>query len=160
MNTRSITGEELYNIVLHEIFAREKQHLLAKNLIGICTDRGANMLSSKSKGLANRLLKDYPQIITAHDYSHAFHLVAKYASKKLSADARQLVKRVCKHFKKSALRRSKFRRIQEELGDKDTGILDILGYVKTRWTSLQKAAERVKTLWTALENSSIQKRIL
>jgi len=55
------TGEALEKIAMEEIFPKEKELLIKENLIGICSDKGPNMLSSKEKSLTNRLVKNFKQ---------------------------------------------------------------------------------------------------
>lgn len=147
-----ITGEKLFSIVHDQIFPPEKHHILKTNLIGVCTDRGSNMLSTKKKGLANRLAERYPQILVAHDFSHLFHLIVKASLLKFPVEVLNLVKGICSHFSRSALRRVKFTQVQKELSDQESvEIKSILKYVDHRWMSLMNAAERIILLWFSLE---------
>ena len=145
------TGESLEKIVMEEIFPKEKELLLKENLIGICSDKGPNMLS-KEKGLANRLVKKFKHVVAVHDYSHCFNLVVKYASLKFPQEIKDLVKSISTHFKRSSLRRAAFIKIQKDFGqDEVTDFLQVLTFVPTRWTSFLKSSQRILLLWTTLE---------
>ena len=147
-----ITGERLFSIFHEQIFPTDKHELLKTNLIGVCTDRGANMLSPKNKGLANRIKEKYPQTLTVHDFSHLFHLVVKTSLPQFPIEVLDLVRGICSHFSRSALRRAKFIQVQKELSDNDpVEIKSILRYVEHRWMSLMDATERILLLWSSLE---------
>jgi len=148
---QSATGEYLYNMVLEEIFCGEKRNYLAKNLVGVCTDRGANMLSSKEKGLANRFKAQYKHIITAYDFSHCFNLIAKNCLKHFPQAVLDFIQDICSHFSHSQLRKIQFRECQLNVVE-PPDLREVLRYTKTRWTSLLRSTERIKKLWFSLEN--------
>ena len=70
---------------------------LNRNLMGICTDKGSNMMSPKEKGLTNRIKKDFPQIIVTHDFSHLFNLVSASAIKRFPSEPISLIKQILAH---------------------------------------------------------------
>ena len=107
--SESASGEYLYKMLFQEIFVGDKKEYLAKNLVGVCTDRGANMLSLKDKGLANRLKADYKHIITAHDFCHCFNLISKSCLDHFPQDILNFLSDICSHFSRSSLRKIQFR---------------------------------------------------
>ena len=147
----SATGEELYNIVMNSVF-KGREEVLKRNLIGICTDKGSNMISPKEKGLTNRIKKDCPQIIVIHDFSHLFNLVSASAIKKFPSESISLIKQISAHFSRSSLRRAKLKRIQSDLRENDFNqFYQVLTYTPTRWISLMAAAERILLIWKPLQ---------
>ena len=67
----SSTGQVIYDKIKNEIlFDSEVQ----KNLMGIATDEGRNMIGEE-KGASSRLTKDFPHIVQIKDFSHVYNLV-------------------------------------------------------------------------------------
>ena len=66
------TGEELHNIVQNFVF-KGRNEVLTRNIIGVCIDKGPNMILTLTKELTNRLKKDVPKIIVVHDFSNALN---------------------------------------------------------------------------------------
>jgi len=147
-----ITGEKLFSVVHELVFPPDKHDLLKTNLIGVCTDRGSNMLSLKNKGLANRLKEKYPQTFIAYDFCHMFHLIVEASLIKFPIETLNLVKNLCGHFSRSALRRAKLTQVQKRVSSSDPmEIRSMLKYVENRWTSLMNAIDRIRSLWDCLE---------
>jgi len=96
------TGENLYKLCFKELFSGQKEEYLRKNLVGVCTDRGSNMLSKKDKGLTNRIQEQYNQVFAANDYSHIFNSICKHSLKKFAQEPINLVKEICNHFSRSS----------------------------------------------------------
>jgi len=147
----SFTGEDLYDIIVNSVF-KGKEEIIKKNLIGLCTDKGSNMISKKDKGLANRLKQDLNSVIVIHDFSHIFNLVSSYSIKRFPSEVISLVKDISAHFRRSSLRRARLKRIQSDIRETDfEPLYQVLSYTSTRWLSLLTASERIVALWTSLE---------
>jgi len=148
-----VSGQSLLSIVQNKIFNEDKEAYLRTNLVGICSDKGPNMISCKDKGLLNRLQHLYKDILIVHDFSHAFNLVIAYALKTFPEKVLTLMKSICNHFSRSALRRSQFKQVQVNLQDDGISeIYQIIRYIPTnRWTSLLNSTKRILTFWFSLE---------
>lgn len=146
--SESASGEYLYKMLFQEIFVGDKKEYLTKNLVGVCTDRGANMLSLKDKGLANRLKADYKHIITA--FCHCFNLVSKNCLDHFPQDILNFLSDICSHFSRSNLRKIQLRECQKTMTESSV-IKEVLKYTKDRWSSLLRTTERIKILWFSLE---------
>ena len=146
----SSTGESLF-CIFESIFNNAKG-LLSRNLVGVSTDQGSNMISKHDKGLTNRIIAKYPQTFRTIDLCHSFHNICKYSLKKLPKEPLTLIKNICSHFGGSSLRRSNFRKIQEDFGeDEFIEALNVLRYVSHRWSSLLSSTKRILLLWENLE---------
>ena len=75
-------GLALSVLMKEELFNGENKALLINNCMGICSDKGSNMLT-KFKGLSNHLQKDMLHLYLSHDYSHKFNLIASRNFQKL-----------------------------------------------------------------------------
>ena len=73
------TGASLYDIIMKKNFSHSFSAELEKNLVGVVTDRGPNMFTTKEKGLSNRLQAKYQDIVVASDFCHSFNLILKEA---------------------------------------------------------------------------------
>jgi len=86
----SQTGEKICKILGDFLFSSQEVHLRRRNLMGIATDGGRNMINSKGSGATNRLQVELPYILVVHDLCHAFFLVLKisifYSFQKTSKD--------------------------------------------------------------------------
>ena len=129
--TESATGESLFELVQTKVFNESTALYLQKNLVGICSDKASNMISSKEKGLLNRFKTIFPWIIIVHDFSHLFNLVIENALTKFPNSVLTLIRSVSKHFSVSALRRAQFKQCQIRMEDaKDAvQVLQMLRYV-------------------------------
>ena len=148
MKSKNHPGEDLFEIVINETF-KDKEILLQRNLVGICTDMGKNMLS-KTKGLSNRLSQKYKQAISTYDLSQAFNLITQYSLEKFPKEILELIKNICKHFRGSGLRRAQFQNLQIKMGKKESEVRQILNYSEKKWTSLLTASQRIRELWSYL----------
>ena len=83
---------------MKEIFSHSFSAELEKNLVGVVTDRGPNMFTTKEKGLSNRLQAKYQDIVVASDFCHSFNLILKEALQKLPSGILSFVKDICSHF--------------------------------------------------------------
>ena len=145
------TGYELHNIVMNSIF-KGKENLIKENLIGVCSDKGSNMISKLDKGLTNRINKELPHVLVVHDFSHLFNLVSSYSIKKFPPGPIDLIKAISSHFGYSSLRRFRLRRIQSDMKETDfEPMYQALSYVSHRWMSLLMATERIICLWQSFE---------
>ncbi len=99
------TGLGLYTLVTTQIFHGEKYAFLQKNLIGVCTDRGSNMFSTRDAGLSNRLQREFGHVVIATDISHNFNLICNSALKKFPAEPLSLIRKICSHFSRSSYKR-------------------------------------------------------
>ena len=67
------TGEMLFNKIMKPIFEGEPS--LKQNVVGLCTDNEAKMISSKNQGLANRLIEEIPHLVHVRDIPHCYNLI-------------------------------------------------------------------------------------
>ena len=144
----SYTGETLYNLVTDFVFNRDNGDQIKANFMGICSDHASNMISGGSKGLSERLRKDFPHIFVIHDYPHALNLIIKEALSKFPQPVLDSVREICTHFSNSPQRKAKFREVQKTLGNQST--LETLRYVEHRWFSLRDCVNRILELWSGL----------
>jgi len=141
----SSTGQIIYDKIKNEILYDED---IRKNLMGIVTDEGTNMVGEE-KGISSRLLKEFPHIITIKDFSHLYNLIFKGAIEGFPKEIMEIVPKISKHFKKSAQRRAEFFLIQKEMNLEPLGIIK---YTKTRWLSFRNSLKRILDLWDPLKN--------
>ena len=137
---------ELYKTLHEEIFSRSPY--LLKNLMGLATDQGSNMIGIHS-GLGALLKKDVPHLVPFNDLSHIFNLICKESLKKYPKSIMNIITTICAHFRKSSKRMSRLKKIQEDHGIKQP--LEILKYVDSRWLSLTECLRRIIELWGPLK---------
>ena len=143
------TGEALYNKIKEAVFSGINKEKIEKNFTGTCTDKARNMLGGKL-GLASRLRRDCPYIVTSHDLSHIFNLVAETAVEKLPDDLLKMVKSISSHFSRSPLNSFTFKDLQRKMGREPSEILVIPTYTETRFLSLQETVDKILELWDCL----------
>lgn len=137
---------------MNQVFPDEKQKYLEKHLVGVCSDRGSNMISKKDAGINNRLKALFDHIVVAQDVSHLFNSVSKQALSKFPAESLSLIKNVCAHFARSSHRRDKLQDIQKRFSEDDTSfIYQMISYNDIRWTSWKNATDRILMLWEHIE---------
>ena len=120
------TGEALYQEIMTAIF--DKDPFLRRTFISICTDNEAKMISSKDKGLSNRIIEEIPHVMHIRDISHCYNLVCEDALSGFPLYILEFIKKVCSYFN-AGNRRTRLKEIQQE-GVKEP--LQILRYVEIR----------------------------
>jgi len=144
------TGEAFYHQTKQEIFSGENAEQIEKNFIGICTDRGSNMQSSKGAGMSNRLANDYPYIAIIPDFSHIYNNIAEKAVKELDSSIIKIVKTTSNYFSRSHQRSFRLKEIQKAQGRSGQDILEVIQYASTRFLSLYESTARILELWPCL----------
>jgi len=145
------TGLALYELVKKELFSNEDADVLMNNCMGICSDQGSNIHSTKEKGLCNRLRKDIPHLYLAFDFSHKYNLIAKVASKEFPDDRIKMIKNIAKHFSYSSQRLCLLKLCQTRKGVSQNNVKGMIRYVDTRWFSIVHVARRIIQLWEFLK---------
>jgi len=143
------TGLALYELVTKELFSGEKGAILGQNCMGICSDRGSNMLA-KRKGLSNRLQKAFPHVYLVHDYSHGYNLIGKNAAKVFPSIIIDMIKDISNHFSYSCQNLAKLEEVQIQNGVLKYKVKTIPRYTKVRWFSSLLTARRILQLWDFL----------
>ena len=148
----SSTGETHYKLLKEEVFngVLNYDHLLEKNLVGLCTDNAPNMISSDQAALANRLKNDYPHIVVVRDLCHLYDLICEEALKEFPLYVINFIKKVCSYFRGSAQRKACLSEIQLSAGVLAKNVIKIKKYVDTRWLSLRECTDSIIKLWRYL----------
>ena len=147
----SKTGKALYDLVKSELFSGEEGRIRGSKCVGICTDKGSNMLSKK-KGLANRLKQDFPHFYLAHDLSHKYSLIASHASKIFPTILIKMIKDISKHFGYSTQNLARLEKIQFASNVPKEKVRTMIRYTDTRWFYSVKCGRRILLLWQHLRN--------
>lgn len=142
--TDSSVGEVLYNKVKREILVDPKIEL---NFMGLVTDEGPNM-AGKYSGLSARMVKDYPYIVEALDFSHLYNNIFKKSLKGFPDDVIDIITGISKHFAYSTQKRAQLKELQTKAG---TPHLGVLHYIETRWLSMGDSLERILEIWNDLQ---------
>lgn len=143
------TGLAFYELITQELFSGERGISIGNNCMGICTDRGANMLA-KRKGLSNRLQQTFPHMYVVHDYSHIFNLIGKQAAKAFPANIPEMIKDISKHFSYSTSHLSKLEQIQLASGVPNNKVKTMVRHTDVRWFSSLQTARRIVQIWEYL----------
>jgi len=141
----SQTGETIYKILGDFLFSGQEGHLRRRNLMGIATDGGRNMISSKGAGATNRLQAEFPYIIVVHDLCHALNLVLKSSILKFSKKHQKIIKKICSLFAQSPKQAAILKGIQmqNQISNQDSKVLQVLRLVETRWSSFVDCLSRI-----------------
>jgi len=148
------TGGALFEKIEHFLFTGEGASARRSLLMGICSDKGSNMISTKDKSLTSRLANapNMKHLVIIHDISHALNLVLKECLKKFPAPYVQFVTDISSTFAKSPHKSAKLKELITAISEKDSKVQAIKKYVKTRWSSFCDAACRIVQLWDPLNS--------
>jgi len=100
----SSEGKTLYDLVESFLFNGPDGKLRKEKLIGIATDHGSNMISSKAidgKGVTNRFKADLPYLIIIHDFCHALNLVLEQCLEAFPTEFTKIISKIASIFSRS-----------------------------------------------------------
>ena len=110
---------------------------------------GASAMSSNKEGVAGKLKRLNPNIISVHCIAHKLQLCVSQAAEKVKflKEFQEMLTSMFYHFKKSALRTEKLKAVQEVLNEPQ---LKYKGIHQVRWLSFYKALETLYLTWDSL----------
>jgi len=145
--TTSFTGETLYNKIMEFLFEGSNSEELKVNFMGFCADHGINMINTKEKNLAARLQKDFPIFLLSMILPMFCFKSDHPRSYSRASLIHHIVNDISVHFRKSPQRKAKLREVQDQLRLK---YLEVLKYVKHRWSYFRDRLDRILEIWPAL----------
>lgn len=110
---------------------------------------GASAMSSDKEGVAGKLKRVNPNIISVHCIAHKLQLCVSQAAEKVKflKEFQEMLTSMFYHFKKSALRSEKLKAVQEVLNEPQLKYKEIH---QVRWLSFYKALETLYLTWDSL----------
>ena len=152
----SQTGLEIFKKLTNLLFTGPDGMERKKNIMGVASDRGSNMLSSKEvggAGAANRLQAELPHIVLIHDICHALNLVLKSCIDSFPKEFTKIITKICTMFSQSPKQCAILKGIQKklQLTNKNAKILQVKRYVETRWSSFEECLSRILEIKESLK---------
>ena len=133
-----------HQIVLEKLFINNK---IKDNLLGVAHDN-APTLCGVRKGLVSLLRQDMEQFLfSLPDPCHSLALILKKSLSVLPKEVMFFIEKIHSHFQKFPQRKARLSKIQEELGEKQLGLLR---YKENRWLSLGESVARLLQIWKPL----------
>ena len=137
-------AETIYNVIKKYLKENDIYHLLSS----FCSD-GAKVLCSTQEGVAGKLIRDNPKILSLHCFAHRINLISgdlidHFPELKLF---NSMVYNLCKVFKRSTkrlqiLEAAEFERLKYSK--------KLIQPIKVRWFSLFNAIKRIQELYPSL----------
>jgi hypothetical protein len=141
----SCTAEVIFNKLKDFL---SKRSIQTATIVGFGSD-GASIMTGSKNGVATRLKRDSPFLISVHCMAHRLNLVTEKAAKEepFTNSFQKMLSDIFYYFKKSTARILQLKQIQEILDLPEIRMKEVH---EIRWISFYKALESIYRTYTAL----------